>query len=185
MELLKAVLLVCTLAEKKGSNKLQVHTSKVKVILLPTSQGYAWKLMPSTYIWVIIKAASSVRVQPTRLSLRIWNFQWPPVLFWLKLYFDQFCKLLVKSEASKLWSLTTSLLPLSIGKLYTILVASGVCLLDTGSCEILDTYINRSVFPFVISFPTHLSFDLISVEHRNCQLQSDHLVQDCAFDSAE
>lgn len=161
-----------------------MQTSKVKVIFLLTSQGYAWKLMPSTYLWVIIKASSFVRVQPTCLTLRILNFQWSPVLFLLKLYFDQFYKLLVKLEASKLWNLTF-LLPISTGKLYTILVASGVCLLDTGGCEILDTYINRSVFPFVISFPTHLSFDLISVEHRNCQLQSDHLVQDCASDSAE
>lgn len=64
-------------------------------------------------------------------------------------------------------------------------MASGVYFLDAGGCEILDTYINLSVFPFVLAFPTHLSFDLISVEHRSCQFQSGHLTQDCAFDGAE
>lgn len=133
---------------------------------------------------IIINASSPMWTQPTCLSLSILKFLWPPVLFLLKLDFDHFYKILVKTEASKLWSLT-SWLPKSIEKLYTIFVASGICFLDTGGCEILDTYISLSVFPFVFAFPTHLSFDLISVEHRNCQLQSDHPVQDCAFDSVE
>lgn len=55
--------------------------------------------------------------------------------------------------------------------------------LDTRGWEILGTYINLSGFLFVSAFPTHWSFDLLSVQHRSCQFQSGHFAQDCAFDS--
>lgn len=134
---------------------------------------------------IIIKAHCSIGVWPICPSLKILKFSVIPSLFFFffspELVFDHLYKILVKSETRNLWSLT-SCLPKDIEK-NTIFVALGMYFLDTGGCEILDTYINLSVFPFVFAFPTHLSFDLISVEHRSCQFQSGHLTQDCAFDS--
>lgn len=141
---------------------------------------------------IIIKAHCSIGVWPICLNLNIPKIQnkifsdtqflyfffswslWP-------LVFDHLYKILVKSETGNLWSLT-SCLPKDIEK-NTIFVASGIYFLDTRGCEILGTYINLSVFPFISAFSTHLSFDLISVKHRSCQFQSGHLTQDCTFDS--
>lgn len=103
------------------------------------------------------------------------------VSFFLKIVLSHFYKVLVKSETRNIWSLT-SCLPKDIEK-NTIFVVLNMYFLDTISCEILGTYINLCVYPFVSAFPTHLSFDLISVKHRSCQFQSGHLAQNCAFDS--